>query len=68
MDPSLRAISVLLPPSAANNTIRERTASACALVRRRVDDSNRDCSAGDNSTGTSRCQQEPNPEPLLAEI
>jgi hypothetical protein len=33
--PSSRAISVLFEPSAAANTIRDRNASAWALVRRR---------------------------------
>ena len=36
------AISLLFSPSAANNTIRDRNANACALVRRRVHDSNWD--------------------------
>ncbi len=38
--PSRSAISVFLRPSAAANTIRERNANACALVRRRVHASN----------------------------
>jgi hypothetical protein len=33
--PKLAAISVLLSPSAAHSTIRERIANACALDRRR---------------------------------
>jgi hypothetical protein len=47
------AISVFLSPSAANNTIRERSASACALVRRRAQLSKRARSSSLNSTATA---------------
>ena len=40
-------------PSAASNTIRERSASACALVRRRDHDSNCSRSSSVNSIGTA---------------
>jgi hypothetical protein len=52
--PSRSAISVLFSPSAANNTIRERCASACALDLRRAHDSSwtRSCSETSMETAT----------------
>src|SRR6188472_4014296 len=49
---SSRATSTLLRPCAASNTIRERSASACALVRRRAQDSNWARSSAVNSIPT----------------
>jgi hypothetical protein len=51
--PSRAAISVFLRPSAASNTIRDRCASACALVLRRVHASNRKRSASLNTMATA---------------
>ena len=52
--PSAAAISVFLRPSAVSNTIRDRSANACALLRRRVQDSNRARSSALSSTGQAR--------------
>ena len=40
-------------PSAQRNTIRARTANACAVLRRRAHPVNTDRSCSDNTTGTS---------------
>ena len=66
--PNSRAISVLLRPSAANNTTRDRSANACALVRRRVHDSSWDRSAADNSTGSSTEEGMITPSPHAHEL
>jgi hypothetical protein len=39
MDPQVPGDLRVVAPAAASNTIRARSASACALVRRRVQDS-----------------------------
>ena len=51
--PNRPAICVLFNPSAASNTIRERCASACALLRRRAHDSNCERSSSLNSIRTA---------------
>jgi hypothetical protein len=51
--PSRSAISVFLSPAAASNTIRERCANACALVRRRAHDSSWARSSSDSSITTA---------------
>jgi hypothetical protein len=61
---SSAAISVLWSPSAANNTIRDRIANACALVRRRVHDSNCARSSAVSSTGASKEEGITPPSPM----
>ena len=51
--PRRSPISVFFRPSAANNTIRDRCASACALVRRRAHASNCARSSSLNSIATA---------------
>src|SRR3954469_8779691 len=52
--PSRSAISVFLSASAASNTIRDRSANACAFVRRRVQDSNCARSSTDSATAATK--------------
>jgi hypothetical protein len=51
--PTRSAISVFFSPSAANSTIRERCANACALIRRRAHASNCSRSSSLNSIATA---------------
>jgi hypothetical protein len=51
--PSSAAAPELAPPSAQASTIRDLSASACAVLRRRAHPSNTARSAGDNSMGSA---------------
>jgi hypothetical protein len=51
--PSRSAISVFFRPSAASSTIRDRCASACALLRRRAHASNRSRSSSLSTISTA---------------
>src|SRR3954452_25325157 len=66
--PRSRAISLLFGPSAAASTIRDRNASACALVRRRSHASNCARSSAVNSIGTANGEGMTTPSPAPPEL
>jgi len=51
--PNWLATSPIVAPSAHRNTIRDRSANACAVFRRRDHPTNTDRSSPDNTTGSS---------------
>ena len=51
--PSWLATSPIVAPSAHRNTIRDRSANACAVFQRRDHPTNTDHSSPDNTTGSS---------------